>query len=140
MKTRYLIDSNILMHNQRGYFDLDQYLADHKISIKNCFISEITKIELGVGEILLKKKGYKFKISTEDLISSFDVLPISNVIPTFIEEKCRLQLEGTPIENNFDLLIGCTALVNDMVMVTENTKDFRNLKGIKLENWFVRKK
>lgn len=128
------------MHNQRGYFDLDKYLDEHKISIKNCFISEITKIELGIGEILLKKKGYKFKISTEEILSNFEILPISNVIPTFIEEKCRLQLAGTPIENNFDLLIGCTAIHNNMVMVTENIKDFKNLKNIKLENWFVREK
>lgn len=37
-------------------------------------------------------------------------------------------------------LIGCTAIHNNMVMVTENIKDFKNLKNIKLENWFVREK
>ena len=48
-------------------------------------------------------------------------------------------MAGTPADDNFfDLLIGCTAIVNDLVMVTENTKDFKNFKDIQLENWIVR--
>ena len=35
-------------------------------------------------------------------------------------------------------LIGCTAVVNDMVMVTENMKHFKKLTGIQLENWIER--
>lgn len=48
------------------------------------------------------------------------------------------QAARTPTEDNFDLLIGCTALVFDMVMVTENVKDFKNLAGIQIENWIRR--
>ena len=47
-------------------------------------------------------------------------------------------LAGFKIDDNFDLLIGSTAIAYDFVMVTENIKDFKNLKGIKLENWIVR--
>ena len=31
-----------------------------------------------------------------------------------------------------------TAIVNDMVMVTENLKHFKNYAGIRLENWIER--
>ena len=54
------------------------------------------------------------------------------------EEKVRLRLCGTPLDDDFDLLIGCTALSKGMTMVTENLKDFKRLKGIKIENWIVR--
>ncbi len=37
--------------------------------------------------------------------------------------------------NNFDLLIGCTAVTNQMVMVTDNIKDFKNIRDIEIENW-----
>ena len=53
-------------------------------------------------------------------------------------EKARLRVAGTPADDDFDLLIGCTAVVNDMVMVTENMKHFKNLTGIQLENWIER--
>ena len=63
------------------------------------------------------------------------IVPISTAIDKFAEEKVRLQLEGTPAHNNFDLLIGCTAVANQMVMVTANVKDFKNIQGIQIENW-----
>ena len=40
--------------------------------------------------------------------------------------------------DNFDLLIACTAIANNMVCVTENTKDFYRFKDIRLENWIKR--
>jgi tRNA(fMet)-specific endonuclease VapC len=77
-------------------------------------------------------------VKSEDLLSNFNVLPISDCVDYFVEEKCRLQFAGTPMANNFDLLIGCTAVVNDMVMVTENIKDFKNIENIVIENWISR--
>ena len=46
----------------------------------------------------------------------------------FASEKARLRLAGTPMEDNFDLLIGCTSVIHRMVMVTENLKDFKNIE------------
>lgn len=43
------------------------------------------------------------------------------------------------MHDEFDLLIGVTAVENDLIMVTDNTKDFSHIKGIKLENWIKRK-
>ncbi len=56
----------------------------------------------------------------------------------FASEKARLRLSGTPADDNFDLLIGCTAITYGMVMVTENVKDFQNFTGIQIENWIQR--
>lgn len=80
----------------------------------------------------------KPKMPVDLLIGLFGNVPISSALDFFVEEKCRLQFAGTPQANNFDLLIACTAVVNDMVMVTDNIKDFKNVRGIKIENWIVR--
>ena len=56
----------------------------------------------------------------------------------FASEKARLRLAGTPMEDNFDLLIGCSSVIPRMVMVTENLKDFKNISNIRLENWIWR--
>ena len=53
--------------------------------------------------------------------------------------ETRLALAGTPT-GDFDLLIGCTAVAEGMVMVTENVKDFQNIQGIQIENWIERDK
>ena len=138
MKEKYLLDSNILIHHQRRYFNIGEYLREHDIPIEDCYISEITAIEVKVGEILLKRKGYKFDVDSDAILSNFNILPISDCIDFFVKEKCRLQFAGTPMANNFDLLIGCTAVVNNLIMVTENIKDFKNIETIKIENWISR--
>ena len=138
MKTKYLLDTNILVHHQRGFFNIETYLKEHDISLDDCYVSEITEIEMKVGEVILKKKGYKFSVTAKKMLSNFTILPISPAIDLFVKEKCRLQFAGTRMDNNFDLLIACTSVVNGMVMVTENVKDFKNIKGIQIENWIER--
>ncbi len=51
----------------------------------------------------------------------------------------RLRRIGKPLDDEFDLLIGVTAIQHKLVLVTDNLKDFKNLHGIKIENWFERK-
>jgi len=40
--------------------------------------------------------------------------------------------------SDFDLLIGSTAIANDLIMVTENVKEFERISSIIIENWVQR--
>lgn len=40
--------------------------------------------------------------------------------------------------SDFDLLIGSTAIANELIMVTENIKEFGRISEIKTENWVQR--
>jgi tRNA(fMet)-specific endonuclease VapC len=40
--------------------------------------------------------------------------------------------------SDFDLLIGCTAVEKDLIMVTENVREFERISNIKIENWIQR--
>lgn len=82
--------------------------------------------------------NYRYMKELEEFISSIHVLPITGVLDLFASEEVRLRLAGTPVEDNFDLLIGCSAIVYNMIMVTENLKDFKSFLGIRLENWIQR--
>jgi tRNA(fMet)-specific endonuclease VapC len=52
----------------------------------------------------------------------------------YAKEKARLRKEGNIIDD-FDILIGCSAIANDLVLVTRNEKHFKRLTSIKIENW-----
>jgi tRNA(fMet)-specific endonuclease VapC len=58
---------------------------------------------------------------------------------TYGKEKARLRKTGTMI-SDLDLFIGCTAIENDLIMVTENKSEFERISEIKLENWVDRMK
>lgn len=131
---KYLLDSNICIHFFRGKFGIYELLES--VGLKNCAISEITLAELVFGA---EKSDYPQK--NKEIINEFTdqitILPIFDAIPKYAKEKARLQKEGKII-SDFDLLIGCTAIENDLIMVTENVKEFERISDIMIENWIKR--
>jgi len=49
-------------------------------------------------------------------------------------EHAMLAILGTPI-GPLDLQIAAIALVNDLTLVTHNTREFARISGLKLEDW-----
>lgn len=131
---KYLLDSNICIHYFRDKFDIDKKLQN--IGLKNCAISEITLAELIVGAEKSNNPTKNHRI-IEIFATQLTVLPIFGVIQFYAKEKVRLQKQGNMV-SDFDLLIGATAIQNNMIMVTENVKEFKRIKNIKIENWVLR--
>ncbi len=131
---RYLLDSNICIHFLRGSFDIDKKLE--AVGLNNCYISEITLAELIVGAEKSNNPNKNHKI-INTFVEHLTVLPIFGAIPFYGKEKVRLQKQGIMI-SDFDLLIGSTAVENNMIMVTENIREFERIKDIEIENWVVR--
>ena len=137
MKKSYLLDTNICAFYLRGRYDIDRHID--RVGWENCFISEITALELKMGaELSLQRDGVDRSIQLNRFLADINILPIHDAIDVAAQEKIRLRLAGTPSDDNFDLLIACTAIANDMVCVTDNTKDFFRFENIQLENWVSR--
>ncbi|MFT6843090.1 MAG: tRNA(fMet)-specific endonuclease VapC [Psychroserpens sp.] len=127
----YLLDTNICIHFFRGDFNLLNKLT--KTGLENCAISEITLAELIYGAENSKYPKRNFDL-IDTLSEQVAILPILDAIPIYAKEKVRLRKLGQMI-GDFDLLIGTTSIVNDLIMVTENQKEFNRIKDIKLESW-----
>ncbi len=138
MTQGYLLDTNVCVFYLRGKFDIDK--AIDRVGWDNCYISEITMFELKLGVELSKQKdGIDRTKGLNGFFKEINIIPITESIDFAAKEKVRLRLKGTPLDDDFDLLIGATAVANNLVMVTENNKDFKNISGIEIENWIVRK-
>lgn len=136
-QSAYLLDTNICIFYLRGRYRIDQLID--KVGWENCYISEITELELKMGvELSMQKDGIDRSEQLNQFLSDINVLPINGAIDIAASEKVRLRLAGTPCDDNFDLLIACTAIANEMVCVTDNTKDFHRFMDIRLENWVIR--
>ena len=128
---KYLLDTNIcisLLKNKYGIRD-----AILKAKTKNCFVSEITIAELYYGAAKSNNPQERTK-DVDFIVSHFGIVPIFRALPLYGELKAKLEFEGNRIDD-FDILIGTTAIVNGMVMVTDNIKHLGRLPGIKIENW-----
>ena len=78
----------------------------------------------------------KNRNTVDDFISRFTIIPIFNSLDIYAKEKARLRKAGNPLDD-FDLLIGATAISNNLVLVTRNVTDFERLEGIEIENWIA---
>jgi tRNA(fMet)-specific endonuclease VapC len=48
--------------------------------------------------------------------------------------RAELASRGTPI-GPYDLMIAATALANNLILVTHNTREFARVSGLVLEDW-----
>lgn len=135
---KYLLDTNICVFFLRGKYNIDK--AIDQVGWENYYISEITVLELKYGvELSMQKDGKDRSQQLNAFLENINILPITDALNLTAKEKIRLRLAGTPADDDFDLLIACTSIVNNMIMVTENIKDFKNFSNIQLQNWVVRK-
>jgi tRNA(fMet)-specific endonuclease VapC len=133
---QYLLDTSICVFFLRGKLNLDDLIRQK--GRENCFISEITVIELRYGAENSDNPTKSHK-SVDAFVSGLSIVPIYGSIRRYAKEKVRLRKIGKPINDEFDLLIGVTAIENKLTLVTDNIKDFERLEGIKIENWFAHK-
>ncbi|MEI6749744.1 MAG: type II toxin-antitoxin system tRNA(fMet)-specific endonuclease VapC [Bacteroidales bacterium] len=127
----YLIDTNICIYYIKGKFDLMKKFEE--ADPDNCFISEISLAELMFGVANSEKKEKNQK-ALDNFLSGVKIVPIFHSLDLYAKEKSRLRKAGTPIDD-FDLLIGVTSVTHNLIMVTNNTDHFKQIKGIVLEDW-----
>ena len=128
---RYLLDTNICIFFIKGQYNLYNKIA--AVGPENCFISEMTVAELKYGVENSKTPEVLRKV-VEAFIPKFAILPIYNSLDIYAKEKSKLRKLGSMIDD-FDILIGATAIVNDMVMVTNNVEHLNRLANIHIEDW-----
>lgn len=128
---KYLLDTNICAYFLNGKFNLEAKIDE--VGFENCCVSEITIAELkyGVAKSTHKEKNTK---TLEIFQLKFDILPIFLVLDIYATEKARLKTSGK-ILDDFDLLIGSTAIFNNLILVTKNVSDFDRLDEIVIEDW-----
>ena len=132
---QYLLDTNICVFFLRGKLKLDELIKQK--GRENCFISEITVFELRYGAENSDNPSKSHK-AVDAFISWLTIIPIYSSIKRYAKEKVRLRKLGKPMNDEFDLLIGVTAIENKLTLVTDNVKDFERLDGIEIDNWFKR--
>ncbi|MDJ0599347.1 MAG: type II toxin-antitoxin system VapC family toxin [Crocosphaera sp.] len=132
MSYLYLLDTNILSdlvkHPRGKIFSKIREVGEEKVCT-----SIIVACELRFGAE--KKNSLRLK---ERVNLVLELLPILPLLPDMAQDYAiiRIHLErlGTPIGGN-DLLIATHALNKDLIVVTENVREFIRVPNLKVENW-----
>jgi tRNA(fMet)-specific endonuclease VapC len=97
-------------------------------------ISSITLSELryGVAKSMHREKNAK---ALEDFIIPLDVVPYDEEAAlVYGEIRAALEKEATPI-SAMEMLIAAHALSRGTTLVTNNTREFSRIRGLKITDW-----
>lgn len=121
---KYLLDSNIII--------LLTMNADTGVVARaaECFEGDLVTSAVAIGEVALgsmrgKPPGFS---QLQAFLEEVQVLPFDIV-------AARAYATLPFKRRSFDRLIAAQALALDVILVTDNEKDFADIPGLKVENW-----
>ena len=121
MGKRYLIDTNVVVDfSENKMHRAAQMFVARMIDNKPCF-SVINKIEL-LG----------FSIVKNEIVELLNISTVHELSEEIIDRTIKIR--KTNHIKLPDAIIAATALVHDLILVTRNTSDFKNIEGLKLSN------
>ena len=133
MEARYLLDTNICLYirQQRPAQVLRHF---RRLRPGEAALSVITYGELVFGAIKSAQRAAAL-VRLQELSRLLPVLPL----PANAAEYCgalRAELEaGGQVIGNNDLWIASHALGAGLTLVTNNEREFRRIRGLKVQNW-----
>lgn len=129
----YLLDTNTLIY----FFKQQGHVAAHlrQVAAARIALPSVVLFELEYGLLRSTKPDVQQR-GMNAALSAFRVLPLdAKSAKSAAWVKYTLEVAGTPI-GQADLLIAGIALVNDLTLITRNTREFSRVPGLRLENWF----
>ncbi len=132
---RYLLDTDILIHIARRKSPAESRLA--RLRPGDAAMSVVTYLELIYGA-LKSQRPRENLAQVEGLRALIPVLALeADAAMHYGRVRAELEQKGTPI-GAFDMLIAAHALALGLTLVTNNTREFRRVPGLRLENWTAR--
>ena len=133
MATRYLLDTNICIyiakHNPPAVRARFERLAADELAMSVITLGELRH---GAEKSMARAKALATLQALQGLIQ---VEPLTDAVAEhYGKVRNTLERAGQPLGNN-DLWIAAHALAQGWLLVTNNEREFRRVKGLKLENW-----
>lgn len=129
----YMLDTNICIYIAKKK-PIEVLSRFEGLTIGQVGMSTVTYGELlyGVQKSQYAKKAMK---TIEELIGLIPPLPIPTEAGRYYGQiRFTLEKAGKPIGNN-DLWIAAHAMALNVVLVTNNVKEFHRIPHLKIENW-----
>lgn len=131
--TRYLLDTNICIYLIKKH--PPEVLARfQQIQLKQLHISTVTLFELYYG-IEKNNSQQRNLAALENFIAPLTIVDFTfDAAIKAAKIRSDLQKQGLPI-GAYDIQIAAIALSCNITLLTNNTREFERVNGLKLENW-----
>ena len=127
-----LLDTNICIYviNAKPPEVLARF---HRFHLGDIGLSTVVAAELAYG--VAKSGSERNRKALEMFLAPLELMPFdSPAVWAYGELRADLERRGLPI-GSVDTMIAAHALSMNAVLVTNNTREFSRIAGLKLENW-----
>ncbi len=133
-----LVDSDILSYYMKQLKIVVNNFNNHLSENDYVYISRISVIEIlgGLKARNATKQIRDFKKMIEQH-KILDTTALSAEISAEIYAELRQKGKHS---GNYDILIAGIAIANDLILITNNVKDYENINDLEIENWTQRTK
>lgn len=130
---RYLFDTNtcIVLIRKKSPLVLQRLTQQ---AITDVLLSTLTVAELQFG-VQKSADVIKNQQALDQFLLPFTLLDYDyEATQEYGKIRAYLEAQGTPI-GSIDMLLASQALARNLIMVTNNTKEFSRVPGLQLEDW-----
>lgn len=129
----YLLDTNVCIIYLKGRnLNLKQRLE--AIPVQEIAVCSLVKAELCFGAMKSTNPERNFALQ-QTFLAQFASLPFDDLAATtFGVIRAQLETGGISI-GTCDLLIAAIALANNLILFTHNTREFKRVGGLQVEDW-----
>jgi tRNA(fMet)-specific endonuclease VapC len=128
---RFLVDTDIVSYALTGHARVIDHLRRYRYA--DIAISAITEAEMRYGA---EKRGHvRIHAAVDRFLQPFEIVEFSTAhVPAYARLRTSIERRGHRIGDN-DMFIAAQAIALDLVLVTNNEREFRRVPGLKIENW-----
>ena len=131
---RYLLDTNICIHaikHNAAVMSRMRNAGQDKLCLNTIVVAELAFSVARSADAHREKN----RLTLHRFLGSLEALPWpAEAGWIYGAERQRLKAAGTPI-GELDLLIGAHAVAEGLTLVTNNTREFERIEGLRLEDW-----
>ena len=133
MSDRFMLDTNICIYIIKNN-PISVRQKFEKISASNLVLSTVTLAELRYGAEKSQAREKAIK-AIDQLSRHIQIAELDEVVAEhYANIRAQLEREGKPIGNN-DLWLAAHARAKDWILVSNNTREFERVVGLRLDNW-----
>ncbi|MGD0783392.1 MAG: PIN domain-containing protein [Candidatus Aminicenantales bacterium] len=128
----YLLDTDVLVFALRGHAKVAENMAAHVADPRALSVITFGELLYGAAKSARPIENAARARRLAELFPIIDLTP--PIVETFASLKAEMEMGGHRLDD-FDVLIAATAIHVGYTLVTGNTRHFRRIRGLTLENW-----
>jgi tRNA(fMet)-specific endonuclease VapC len=129
----FLIDTNICIYIMNNHPpEVTRRFKNTEVGDVGVSSITISELQYGISKSKRKKENQQ---RLDEFLIPFEILPYDEIASIcYGEIRAKLEERGVVI-GPLDLLIAAQALSRELVLITNNEKEFKRIQSLKVEDW-----